>query len=247
MFIKRPSQPGAAFAEAAGLSWLGEAGAPVARVIEVSEGYLATETIETVAPTPESAFEAGVALAGIHALGAPGFGSPPAGWDGPNYIGTQVELCIPRESWFDFYASQRVLFFVEKAVPVGTLPLSDGHAVARLMDDLKSVDFPGEPARIHGDLWAGNLLFGKDGPVFIDPAAHGGHPVTDLAMLDLFGAPYLESIFSGYASAGDAPAGWRELIPLHQLHPLAVHAVTHGAGYGRELMRCAGRVRRALL
>ena len=39
------------------------------------------------------------------------------------------------------------------------------------------------------------------GGVLIDPAAHGGHRETDLAMLALFGAPHLEEILAGYQEA----------------------------------------------
>ena len=69
----------------------------------------------------------------------------------------------------------------------------------------------------------------------IDPAAHGGHPHTDLGMLALFGAPYIEEIFRGYG----APKDIETWIPMHQLHPLAVHALTHGSAYNRPLERAA--------
>ena len=55
------------------------------------------------------------------------------------------------------------------------------HNTRRTFDDGSA------PARLHGDLWAGNLLWTADGGVLIDPAAHGGHRETDLAMLALFG------------------------------------------------------------
>ena len=49
---------------------------------------------------------------------------------------------------------------------------------------------PEPPARLHGDLWSGNVLWGRDGrPWLIDPAAYGGHREVDLAMLRLFGSP----------------------------------------------------------
>ena len=75
-------------------------------------------------------------------------------------------------------------------------------------------------------LYAGN---GRRSGVLIDPAAHGGHGLTDLAMLALFGTQHLDRVLSAYAEAAGLPAGWRELIGLHQLHPLLVHAVTHSA------------------
>ncbi len=109
--------------------------------------------------------------------------------------------------------------------------------VKRACDALLAEDEDAPLARIHGDLWAGNLLFSPEGPRFIDPAAHGGHPLTDIAMLELFGAPHFDEICAGYS----LPDGWRERIPLHQMHPLAVHAYTHGPSYGRALEEAARR------
>ena len=83
-------------------------------------------------------------------------------------------------------------------------------------------------------------------PFFIDPAAHGGHPETDLAMLALFGTPFIEAVFEGYQSVRPLADDWQNFIPVHQLHPLAVHAVTHGPSYGHELLRCATDVVRLL-
>jgi fructosamine-3-kinase len=77
--------------------------------------------------------------------------------------------------------------------------------------------------------------------VVIDPAAHGGNGLTDLAMLHLFGAPQLDAITSAYAAAAQLPDGWESLIGLHQLHPLLVHAVSHDASYGDAAERIARR------
>lgn len=209
----------------------------MATVLEVREGYLATERIIEVAPTPEAARLAGRELARIHAAGAEAFGCPPPGWTGRNYIGTQEQACVPVDNFAEFYVNQRLLPFLAAARDRGTV--SDSSVVERACEAILDCKWEVAPARIHGDLWAGNLLFGAQGPVFIDPAAHGGHPDTDLGMLHLFGAPYLREIYAGYSEL----RGFDEaLIPVHQLHPLAVHAVTHGPGYGQELIRCARRV-----
>ena len=98
------------------------------------------------------------------------------------------------------------------------------------------------PARLHGDLWAGNVLWSREGVVLIDPAAHGGHRETDLAMLHLFGCPYLDSVLEGYLGEHALVPGFERRIPLHQLHPLAVHAAGHGRSYGRALHEAALRV-----
>jgi fructosamine-3-kinase len=98
------------------------------------------------------------------------------------------------------------------------------------------------PARLHGDLWSGNVLWGTDGVVLIDPAAHGGHRETDLAMLDLFGCPFLDEVLAAYDARRPLRPGWRERLPLHQLHPLAVHAAGHGRSYGAALADAARHV-----
>ena len=89
------------------------------------------------------------------------------------------------------------------------------------------------------------MLWTPDGEaVLIDPAAHGGHRETDLAMLALFGAPHLERILSGYDEAHPLRPGWRERVPLHQIHPLATHSAGHGAGYAVALADAARAVLR---
>lgn len=101
-------------------------------------------------------------------------------------------------------------------------------------------DDPAPPARLHGDLWSGNLLWTPRGAALIDPAAHGGHRITDLAMLSLFGAPHLGRILAAYAEvSAHLPEDWRDLIPLHQVHPLLVHAVLFGGGYVRQAVDAA--------
>lgn len=242
VFTKTPREPGAARAEAAGLRWLAQASPCVAEVVKATDSSITTRHYEPARPTVEAARRAGEELARIHVAGAPGFGSPPEGWDGPNYIGTQPQACEPCATWMPFYAQQRVLPFVRSAVDNGNLEPRGASTVEKALEAAAGATGdvePPRPARIHGDLWAGNLLFTTSGPRFIDPAAHGGHPEPDLAMLALFGAPYIEDIFATYEEAAGLDSSWVARIPLHQLHPLAVHATTHGASYGYALVRAA--------
>jgi fructosamine-3-kinase len=76
----------------------------------------------------------------------------------------------------------------------------------------------------------------------IDPAAHGGHRETDLAMLALFGAPQLETILAAYDEAAPLANGWRDRVELHQLFPLLVHTVLFGGGYGAQALRACERL-----
>lgn len=148
----------------------------------------------------------------------------------------------PTPSWGRFYAEQRMLPYAWRARDLGHLSTTAAARVDRVAERLVAGEFDDgrPPARIHGDLWSGNVIFTADGVVLIDPAAHGGHGLTDLAMLHLFGAPHLAAITAGYADAAHLSDDWPDLIGLHQLHPLLVHAVSHGPSYGAEAGRIAG-------
>ncbi|GAA4150993.1 fructosamine kinase family protein [Leifsonia shinshuensis] len=246
---ERPDAPPRFFeAEAAGLRWLGEAerdgGARVVRVADVGPGRIELEHVQEARPTADAARAFGAALAATHTAGAAAFGAPPDGWDGPLFIGRRP-LPIARESsWGRFYARDRVRPYLDPAIAARNLTERQREVVEAALARVEAGDFDDDepPARLHGDLWTGNVLWSPEGAVLIDPAAHGGHRETDLAMLALFGAPHLDAILAGYDAARPLRAGWRERVPLHQLHPLAVHAAGHGPSYGVALAEAARAV-----
>lgn len=245
---ERPDAPLRFFeAEACGLRWLAQAealgGTRIVRVLGVGEGYIELEQLRPASSTRAAAEGLGRSLAVLHAAGAAAFGAPPDGWEGAAWIGRQRQDNRPERSWGRFYAEQRVRPFVHAAVRVGHLDVRAADEMDALCDRIAAGEFDDErpPARIHGDLWSGNVLHTPEGACLIDPAAHGGHGLTDLAMLALFGAPGLETVLDSYAEVAELPARWRDLIGLHQLHPLAVHAVSHGPSYGEELVAVARR------
>jgi fructosamine-3-kinase len=218
--------PGFFTAEASGLRWLGEGPVPVPGVVAVTDTLLVLEWVQPGSPSAAAAERLGRGLAALHRHGAPGFG---ALW--PGYIGSLPLDNTPAPSWPAFYAEQRIRPYVRAAVDRGHLAPGDAATIERALERL---DVPEEPpARLHGDLWSGNVHWGADGRAWlVDPAAHGGHRETDLAMLALFGAPYLDRILAAYEELHPLADGWRERVGIHQLHPLLVHAVLFGGGYG---------------
>ncbi len=220
-------------------------GAAVVGVQDVGPDAIVLDRLETVRPTPAAAEAFGAALARTHAAGATAFGTPPEGWEGDAYIGRQRMSMRPTPTWGTFYAEQRVLPYAREAERTGHLSPATLADVERVAERLRAgeLDDGRPPARLHGDLWSGNVVFTAAGVVVIDPAAHGGHGLTDLAMLHLFGAPGLDRISAAYAEAAGLDAGWPELVGLHQLHPLLVHAVSHGPAYGSEAAAVARRYR----
>ena len=236
-----PDEMAAAFAaEASSLRWLAEADAvPVPEVLAVTEAALVISMIPPGHATPSAAFRFGTELARLHAAGSEDFGAP---WRG--FIASlpldNTSAPPGRARWPQWYASRRLLPYLRRAMDSGALRAADGRLVEAVMDRIDSLAGPAEPpSRIHGDLWAGNVLWSGEAGWLIDPAAHGGHRETDLAMLALFGAPHLDRILAGYNDTTPLAAGWRSRVPLHQLHPLLVHACLFGASYADEVRSAA--------
>ena len=231
MFAKiaggRAGDPGFG-AEARGLRWLGEAqAAPVPEVAGWDEDALVISWLPTRSPDRQAAERFGRDLAGLHAAGADTYGAP---WPGV-IAGLPLGNGAGR-SWPEWFAAQRLLPFARRARDAGSLSPGDVGVIESVADRIGELAGPAErPSRIHGDCWAGNVLWSGGRGWLIDPAAHGGHRETDLAMLALFGAPFLDRIIACYQEVAPLAAGWRERVPLHQLHPLLVHVCLFGAGY----------------
>jgi fructosamine-3-kinase len=226
----RPHAPADFFpTEARGLTWLGEAGGvPTPEVLAVEDDCLILAWVEESRPTGDAADAFGRALAATHAAGSADFGG---GADG--YIGT---LPLPNRTaptWPEFYATRRVLPYLKLARDRGGISPADADAVDRVVRRIVDLAGPDEPpARLHGDLWSGNLVWTGSAVWLVDPAAHGGHRETDLAMLALFGCPQLPRVLDAYQETTPLADGWEDRVALHQLFPLLVHACLFGRGSG---------------
>ncbi len=231
-------------AEAAGLAWLRAAGAvPVPEVLVVLPDLLAMEWVEPGSPSSEAAAGFGRALAGLHRSGADAFGA-----DRPGFIGPLPLDNTPSAGpWGGWFAERRLLPYLRRSADRGALSPDDVEAVEAVMTTIDRYDVGEPPARTHGDLWPGNVLWALDGRAWlIDPAAQGGHRETDLATLALFGgAPHLDTIISAYDEVYPLADGWRARVPLHQLHLLLVHTAVFGEAYRAAVRAAADAALRA--
>jgi fructosamine-3-kinase len=190
----------------------------------------------------------GRGLAALHAAGAPAHGAAPPG--APAADGAVAPLRIgelelpndPAPDWPSFYVQRRLEPLVRLASQRGALSAAGRAAVGAVYERIAGLAGPAEPpARLHGDLWGGNVLAGADGRArLIDPAAYGGHREVDLAMLRLFGAPS-RRVFDAYEEAAPLADGHEERVELWQLFPLLVHAALFGGHYGAAVERAARR------
>lgn len=246
VFVKAHATAGlAAFeTEAAGLEWLADAKTlRLPRVLAlgvVGDGpaaFLVLEWIESGPPAPDHDEVLGRGLAELHAAGAPVFGL-----DRPGSLGSLRLDNSPLPTWPAFFWHRRLEPLVVAAVRAGALDPAARSLLDRLGPRLGDLAGPPEPpARLHGDLWAGNAMVGPHGePVLVDPAAHGGHREVDLAMMALFGG-FGSAVTAAYQDRWPLAEGWQDRLALWQLQPLLVHAVLFGGGYGPTALRILQR------
>jgi fructosamine-3-kinase len=229
VFLKQHAHPppGMFAAEAHGLDWLREGPLRVPRVLAIADDHLALEWLELRGKPDPRALGSG--LARLHALGAPSFGL-----DRDNFLATLPQDNTPEPDWPGFYVERRLRPLCRRAK----------LGLDRELDRLRAADIWGPeepPARLHGDLWWGNVAASAGEPVILDPAVYGGHREIDLAMLALFGG-LPDALIGAYEEVFPLAGGWRERIALHQLYPLAAHACLFGGGYGSQVRATLGRL-----
>lgn len=241
--VKHQPSPAAGMfaAEAHGLAWLAEArdGPRVPRVLAHSDAdpaFIALEYIPPGAVRDDEAF--GRTLAALHRSGAPAFGL-----QRNNLLATIAQDNGPCDDWPTFLATRRLIPLRERARARGALPGTVATELDWLIEHVDELTGPPEaPARLHGDLWSGNVLTARDGSaVLIDPAVFGGHREVDLAMMRLFGG-FGERVFDAYAEAFPLADGHEGRVALNQVIPLLVHVILFGAGY---VSRLSGALRTA--
>ncbi|MBJ7348589.1 MAG: fructosamine kinase family protein, partial [Thermoleophilaceae bacterium] len=98
---------------------------------------------------------------------------------------------------------------------------------------------PEPPARLHGDLWIGNIHAGADGhPYLIDPVAHGGHREFDLALLQLFGTPG-DRCLAAYDEIHPRAPDHESRRNLWAITPILWHAVLLEGNYPAQALSMA--------
>ncbi|MEZ4219361.1 MAG: fructosamine kinase family protein [Polyangiaceae bacterium] len=230
-------------AEARGLEWLRAAKAlPVPEVLAVSSAERGQPAFLVLEYLPPSAGGArhderlGRGLAALHRTGARQFGL-----DHDNFIGRLPQQNAPCDSWVEFYGERRILREVQRARQSRLFDHAAVSRFERMVARFEELLGPPEPpARLHGDLWGGNLHTSGGEPWLIDPAVYGGHREVDLAMMQLFGG-FSSKVFAAYAEAFPLAAGHEERVPLYQLYPLLVHVNLFGGGYVASAQRIAAR------
>ncbi|MCB9612206.1 MAG: fructosamine kinase family protein [Sandaracinus sp.] len=225
VFVKTHPRPprGVYEAEADGLSFLAEGPLRVPRVLAAEPSFLALEWLEPARRVADFDERLGRGLAALHRAQPACFGHVR-----DNFLGPLPQPNEPADDWPTFYAERRLAPMLARSRADASLRRRFDRLYARLPELCGP---PEPPARLHGDLWGGNLHVDERGePALIDPAVYGGHREIDLAMMRLFGG-FSSRVFAAYEEVHPLAPGHEERVALYQLYPLLVHAVLFGGGY----------------
>jgi fructosamine-3-kinase len=218
-------------AEAAGLEEMAATGSirvprPLCTGTAGPESYIVMEHIDLGGRRAGSAAQAGRQLAAMHRATRQDYG-----WDRDNTIGSTPQPNGPEERWAEFWARHRLGFQLSLAARNGFVGQLQAKG-ERLLEALPALmDHAPVPSLLHGDLWAGNMAFDRNGhPVIFDPAVYYGDREADLAMTELFGG-FGGDFYAAYREEWDLDFGYRERKVLYNLYHILNHLNLFGGGY----------------
>ncbi len=157
-----------------------------------------------------------------------------------NYIGAGRQVNLPRDNWITFFRDCRLEPQFYRAADY--FSTEDIRQIHRLLDHIGDVlTEPKHPSLLHGDLWSGNVMTGKDGRAWmIDPAAYVGHAEADLAMTELFGG-FAPEMYAAYQEVSPLEPGYEERRDLYNLYHLLNHLNLFGRSYLLSVKRILNR------
>jgi len=186
-------------------------------------------------------------LAALHRTPLPSDGAPPFGYRYDVMIGGLPQINERWDTWTAFFRWKRLWTAAWLATRSGRLPVATMRRIERLGARLEDwLEEPAQPALIHGDLWAGNVLCHRGHVVaVIDPAVSWSHPEIEIAFTTLFGG--FPAIFQQrYSALSPMPPGFAERrCALYNLYPLLVHAALVGDPYPAHIVHTLDRFERA--
>lgn len=207
--------------------------APIAHGSDGKTAWLVLEHLELTSDGPASNLGKQLALMHEHTFER-------YGWIQNNYIGTTPQFNAPCDNWTQFWRERRLKPQLDMAKAGGFgVGLQDiGERLLDCMDQLMDGHQP-VASLLHGDLWAGNKAFTRQGQaVIFDPASYHGDRETDIAMTELFGG-FEPDFYAAYQDRYPLPDGYSLRRNLYNLYHMLNHLNLFGSGY---LSRCINMI-----
>ena len=152
------------------------------------------------------------------------------GYHRDNYIGSSQQINTQHDNWFDFFMTERLQRQVEMLGNASILQRWSEFYHA--CQDLFAAHQP-QASLLHGDLWQGNISQSGSQACIYDPACYYGDYETDLAMLELFGAPS-SRFYQRYHETIERIPGWQLRRRWYNLYHILNHANLFGGGYAQQ-------------
>ncbi len=153
-----------------------------------------------------------------------------------NYIGANPQVNTPCKSWTEFFRDCRLKpQFLQASDYFGK---EEWKKITELLERTGEIlTEPEYPSLVHGDLWAGNVMTGRDGLAWLtDPAACVGHREADLAMTELFGG-FSGKFYEAYREAAPLQPGYEKRRDFYNLYHLLNHLNLFGRSYLSSVRR----------
>jgi len=202
------------------------------------QSFLVLEFIEGRARQSDFWTSFGTSLALLHKNYGNHFG-----FEEDNFIGSLRQSNKQHATWINFFIEERLERQLKLAMSGGSMTSDDEKSFSQLYRRLEDLIPIEAPSLIHGDLWSGNFITGKDGHAcLIDPAVYYGHREMDLAMSRLFGG-FDADFYEAYQQESPLEAGFEDRVDIHNLYPLMVHVNLFGGGYVGQVRSILKRFR----
>jgi len=212
---------------------------PTPKVLGFSEKFLLLEWIESSQNENYQA-EIGKILANLHKRTNKYFG-----FNYDNTIGEMAQYNAVNQSitsWSYFFWEYRLSFQIKYALQNNLISHKEYQKLLLIKSKIEHLlDNSIKPSLLHGDLWSGNVINGKNGPVFIDTSCYYGHHEADLALTYMFGG-FTNDFYRSYEVYSPLEQGYQKRKPIYMLYHYLNHLNIFGHSYHSGVLSCTNQI-----
>lgn len=163
--------------------------------------------------------------------------APLFGLDHNNFIGALPQNNEQIADGLEFFIEKRLRVQAGLALYKNLVEQDFIEKMEQLYEKLPDLLPSQKASLLHGDLWSGNFLVGKNQtPYVLDPAVYYGAREAEIAFTRLFGG-FDPAFYAAYEAAYPLENGFTERAEIYNLYPLLVHTNLFGTSYLSGVLR----------